>query len=352
MTTIHLANISYEEELAAPGSLDLIKGICSHPLYLQLQFLPFLYGSEDDFVYTTCLPPQTYFENLKTLGIKHPKSALVPPHSAHIEAWGPTPSVKAWAKDHHLSFEMPPWEVIRVVNSKAFSFIHSAKLPGADLIANRTELKSWIEKTEGPKVLKSCFGVSGRGHFHVSSIDDPSLKAFVEREWSLGRPLIAEPWVERRHDFSTQWKIFNDGKIEYIGFTICENDARGHYRATVLGNPKKLLGCYAHFLEIHLEESRHLLNQMQRLGFYGNVGFDAMIYNEGLLQPIVEINARKTMGWVALAMQKKHFPNKPLRIFLADRKNAINALLPSNISTLEQREITFHKQLCVDFIDL
>jgi hypothetical protein len=46
------------------------------------------------------------------------------------------------------------------------------------------------------------------------------------------------------------------------------------------------------------------------LGFFGPVGFDAMLYNHPQtkklrLHPIVEINARRTMGWAALKLYEK-----------------------------------------------
>ena len=53
------------------------------------------------------------------------------------------------------------------------------------------------------------------------------------------------------------------------------------------------------------------------LGYFGNVGIDAMVYrseNGPQLHPIVEINARKTMGFAALELQKRHFPNKTITL--------------------------------------
>ena len=109
---------------------------------------------------------------------------------------------------------------------KLFSFNESQKLPGAALIHTLAQLQQWEQKTEGPKVLKSCFGVSGRGHLFLPSLH---MKKFAEKEFAEGRPVIAEPWVERKLDFSTQWMIHQDQKIEYLGATICVNDHRGQY---------------------------------------------------------------------------------------------------------------------------
>lgn len=182
------------------------------------------------------------------------------------------------------------------------------------------------------------------------------MSAFAKREWDLARPLIAEPWVERSLDFSTQWYLEKEGTPKYIGFTICQNDAKGHYRGTIVGNPKQFpdrsLGDLASLFPTHLEEAKKLLNLMHMKGYFGHVGFDAMIYQKTLLQPIVEVNARKTMGWGAIALRNHHFPTHTLRIFLSERSHAKNPLLPFKITTELHRQITFQKQLCVEFVDL
>jgi hypothetical protein len=46
--------------------------------------------------------------------------------------------------------------------------------------------------------------------------------------------------------------------------------------------------------------------------YFGHLGIDAFVYDEKKLQPIVEINARKTMSYAALMMQRKN-PQKTLR---------------------------------------
>lgn len=65
-------------------------------------------------------------------------------------------------------------------------------------------------------------------------------------------------------------------------------------------------------------------SKIAELGYFGNIGIDAMVYtlpgHAPLLQPIVEINARKTMGWAALAFQQKHYPNDTVRFSFAPSK--------------------------------
>jgi hypothetical protein len=70
------------------------------------------------------------------------------------------------------------------------------------------------------------------------------------------------------------------------------------------------------------------------MGYCGHVGIDAFIYlweGKQRLHPIVEINGRKTMSWVALQMPKK-------RLYYIHSKEG---LLPSRLrNTQFSRNIT------------
>lgn len=312
----------------------------SHPLYLQLQFLPFLYADEKDLVFTTQEPDPGYFARLNAFGFQPPQRTSSAPQGAEVQYWGKTPSLEAWADDHQLVLKGPVSDAVRKVNSKAFSYTHAPKLKGSQLLNNWEELIDWFHRTKTRKVLKTCYGVSGRGHFHLQNLDNPSLLEFTKREWEKRLPILAEPWVERVLDFSTQWYLHRDGRKEYLGFTICENDARGHYLGTLVGVKEPV------HLKAHLQEAEHLLDCMQEEGYFGNVGFDAMVYDRDQLQPIVEINARKTMGWVAIAIRNRLFPERALAIRLQKKTEKIGSLLP-----LHAGSVSFQRQLCAELVE-
>ena len=106
--------------------------------------------------------------------------------------------------------------------------------------------------------------------------------------------MIGEPWVERILDFSTQWK---DGQL--VGVTIFENEPNGTYKGTYAGVVEEWA------LEDHLRVALPLIEKMGKMGYGGHIGIDAFIYlweGERRLHPIVEINGRKTMSWVALQL--------------------------------------------------
>ncbi len=173
------------------------------------------------------------------------------------------------------------------------------------------------------------------------------MKKFAEQEFAEGRPLIAEPWVERKLDFSTQWII--DKKIDFLGATICISDQRGKYNSNRVGDLPFLFGKYFPFLEIHKEKVFPILQKMALLGYFGNVGIDAMIWGNDQLHPVVEINARKTMGWVALEISKRRFPKQTIALSYLTKSNLTN-LLPDAIVQKDGSLLHFPKKLVVEVL--
>ncbi len=338
MTFLHIANANFESELSATKPTTVAALIQTHPIFLQLQFLPLLYAGPDDGVAVTHAP-SSFFHRWHLLDEKNFSYESV-------ESWGASPSIASWAAKRKLAYTMPTWDVVKQVNSKAFSFTESPKLPGAALVHSLAELEQWQQKTEGPKVLKTCFGVSGKGHLFLPS---PHMKKFAEQEFEQSRPLIAEPWVERKLDFSTQWMIEPDQKIECLGATVCVNDQRGQYNSNKVGDLPFLFGKYFPFLELHKEKVFPILQKMAALGYFGNVGIDAMIWGNDQLHPVVEINARKTMGWVALEISKRRFPKQTIALSYLTKSNLTN-LLPDAIVQKDGSLLHFPKKLIVEVL--
>ena len=350
MSKIRIANTQFEWELEQKAEPSLEASFHIHPIYLQLQFLSYLYSKKEDIALTTILPDPAYRKRLENLGIKTPQTELFSSKTlpkVEIDCWGKTPSIAKFTKKHHLPFSMPNWSCIKEVNSKEFSFTHGEKLDGACLLHNETEAIHWIENTSGPRVLKSVYGLSGRGHFLLQNGFEKGAKSFLEKEWNLNRPVIGEPWVTRVLDFSTQWILSEQGALIYLGVTLCKNDLRGSYKKTIVLPSERIGEEHENHLADHKKKAMVILNLMAQKGFFGPIGIDAMIYkkdNTNHLHPIVEINARKTMGWVALNLQKTYFPEKIISMSYENGDKETN-LLPNFGVNQEGKITSFSKAL-------
>ncbi|MBY0529181.1 MAG: hypothetical protein K2P51_03220 [Rhabdochlamydiaceae bacterium] len=352
MPTLHIANTFFEHELSNETSASLTQTIDSHPIHLQLQFLPFLYADEGDYVGVTALPAHGYLSVLKQWKLPQLNTQLLHdpkiPHFSHLNTWGASHLIKQWAARHHLPYDIPAWHLVKEIQSKSFCFQNTPQLKNSALLRTEEDTKNWLSSCPGPKVLKTCFGLSGRGHLIIDDTTKiETIFQFTAREFKQARPVIAQPWVERILDFSTQWEIAKDQTITFIGTTLCINDAKGKYIASCIADEPTLFGEFLPFLEEHKERAQTLLCALAKLSFFGNIGFDAMIYkekNSPHLHPIVEINARKTMAWAGMMFQRKHAPEEKLTFRFC---KGTQGLLPTALLLQNGKCVEFTHNLAV-----
>ena len=355
MKNLYIANANFEFELRETKTIYLQEALEQHPLLLQLQFLPVLYANSIDGIAVTNIPDDSYIQQL-TSKFELPNFVRLDssksPQCEHLISWGCSRQVEQWALQHGIEYSIPPWEIVRKVNSKAFSFENSPKLPLAQSVYDMNSLKEWLANIEGQAVLKCCFGVSGRGNLKIKSNKEVSwniVEAFCQKEWDNNLPVIAEPWMDNVCDFSTQWKITSEGEIQFLGAARFQNNNQGTYQSTFSGPeeilfPKEL----KIFLKEHLQKAKSILEKVRQEGYVGHAGIDSMIYREKgklILHPIVEINARQTMSLAAIWFQQKWFPNDTISLSYVKKQDERQGLLPKNLQKKDGSLITFTRQL-------
>lgn len=336
MTRYHINNTLFEKELESGESHSFFALLSEPKLAIQLQYLPRLFKNDDDCILVTH-QDDSLDNSVYCLDMAPFKKG------DEILSWGYSRLIQQFAKKHGLIYKSPSFDVVKKVNSKLFSFKESPQLKGACLI----EKEAFIPNNG---VLKSAFGFSGRGHFFLGRNMDP-LPFFKKAVEQTGF-VIYEPWVERTLDFSTQWMLQEDESIVYLGATLLKNSNKGSYLGTIVGEEKQLFGKYYPFLQEHKSILIEILKKMIKLGFYGNVGVDAMIYLEGtkeVLHPVVEINARKTLGYSILEYWKKERKNSMLFAYFTKASNASLGLLPAYVFN-DKEKISFERQLTFEII--
>lgn len=361
MSRILFANTNFENELSSLDYCSILEGVEKNPLFMQLQFLPFLYADPKDTVLLTNLPKDSYLEMLsQAIPCDSPRLlCLNDDHqrdfSCHkLYSWGYSKQLSKWAKKHGISYDTPPWGAITSVNRKDFAFIHSSQLPGAALLFCQKEVDQWLKKPFSKKVFKSCFGVAAKGNLIVDTRQPRSLSRlfpFLQQQWKRDLPVIAEPWVERFLDFSTHWYINPKKQFNYLGAAVMKNDSKGMYVQSIVANEEKLFSRYLWALEEHFDEAKKLLKKIASQGYFGHVGIDAMLYRwpgeEGklFLQAIVEVNARQTMSFIAILHQRLYYSDKCLYLSYSRVKKKGKELLPKKLQRSNGSVVTFSRQL-------
>lgn len=164
--------------------------------------------------------------------------------------------------------------------------------------------------------LKAALSTAGTHRLRVDRLDDRA-RTWLARTFALG-PVVVEADLDVVAELSVQVDVGDDVRV--VGITRFWAE-RGVYRGTVVGRAD--LGCSPEILRFLnsprpgaifaalRDAGRFVGERAAALGFRGALGVDALIVRAdgGLaLKPISEVNARWTMGRVALALGERLAP--------------------------------------------
>jgi hypothetical protein len=208
-----------------------------------------------------------------------------------------------------------PFETVARVNSKLWSHALEVELglalPGATTARTFEELRESIARAcplpVDKWVIKSPFGfaarerVLGRGPV----LEEPQGR-WARRRLSKGETLIFQPWLEVRREYGVVLLIAEDGACLIQGISDLQTNGAGTGTGYILGRrpaPHRV----AELERIALIVGERLFKE----GYSGPAGIDALEHAGGL-HPLLEINARYTMGFVALAVERSLQPAGPI----------------------------------------
>jgi len=239
--------------------------------------------------------------------------------------------LKEFAKAQNIEKDYPEW--------------------GGEVCVNYEEVEKAIlklrESVGNNVVIRSEFGLAGQGmvrHF------EPEIKP-NNKNWCLqtltSERLMVEPWLNRVADCSCLIDI-RDGKIKRVGITRMLTSFQGQYLGTVTGKPgsifpeeiteilyNKINGKQG-AIDLLWQFAEYAGERFIANGYNGPLCIDAFFYrlhDEIRLRPCVEINARFSMGRLALELTKKVMTGK-IGLFLLSGKNDLKKAGFENFSLL------------------
>lgn len=270
--------------------------------------------SEGDCIWCPESIPQAYWEHAVSLGLPRVRSASRisdVPEQADVEPWGWSPAMRRFATQLRASINAPGHDAVVRANSRRFGFELEHRwncgLTRARPITTTAELEAALRTVGASErwVLKAEFGSAARERVICYGADPASTAArWIRKRLAAGNWLCFEPWVERIVEAGLQWTIPPSGPPILAGVTGLLTDADGQYGGSEFGLQAETRARWQPAIDI----AQQAVAEIQRLGYFGPVGIDAMRYRDTdgqeRLRPLQDINARWTMGRLALGWQQ------------------------------------------------
>lgn len=256
--------------------------------------------------------------------------------SAGLVAWLNTDAAEARARELGLTLFGAPAQVVRRVHDKAFAWrcaLEAGLMPPAlralvavlepgELTAPdaareiSARVATWPAWARRSFVLKPRLGTSGRGRAIGGDAHDARWQRALPRLAERGGALL-EPWLERRFDASVQLFIAPSGEVELLGslaqHVTPAGAPRGH-RGLLGADGVSSSGLRE---DVELRAAALVVARAAAsAGYWGPCGVDAFGYRDPesgseLLRPVVELNARFTLGSVALGHARRALAARP-----------------------------------------
>ncbi|QWU13712.1 hypothetical protein SAMN04487895_103401 [Paenibacillus sophorae] len=199
--------------------------------------------------------------------------------------------------------KVPGIETVKRVNSKIYSTLLTGNLLGTSFgkpVYSAEELSVLghnLLAEHGSVLIKDPYGVSGKGNMLLQS--QASLErvaSYIRRQEGQGKAaaFVIEPYLDVECDFSCQFDILRDGSFQLTGLQKILNRQFAYLGSESMDADGREALERAGYFEVLMQAAASLYKD----GYYGPVCIDSMILKDGTLVPIVEINARKSMGFI------------------------------------------------------
>jgi hypothetical protein len=323
-----------------------------------LAILPAWYAAPDDFVLIEKELPGAFREEIKTLNpiakpisineLEERRKDLL---NQSIGLWGISPqSIYLFEKGnnhYNLQWQIPEWkEEFRHLGSRRASqevLSHLLNtIPDLDkailpkFFSTIAELEDYVIHRNEKLLVKSPYSSSGRGLVWLP----PGPLARSEKQIISGMlkkqaQVSVEKALDKYLDFSMHFEIDRANTVHFIGHSIFHTNEKGAYRESLLANQDFLEKQITALIDKELlfqvkNELIAILQKMYAPYYTGTIGVDMLIYqseNQYRLNPSLEINMRKSMGYLAICLQNNHLHSLSQGFFRIDYASKPGELL-------------------------
>jgi hypothetical protein len=335
MPRLWIGNFEFEHRLAdpdrtLPAKLQRLNAELA-PVWLSV-------AEDGDAIWMPEPVPLDFWETMAAAGF--PRVTPVADWRAHVADYEPTPwgwtpellDVAARAAPQRV---LPSMHSVRTANSRRWSFAWETKwqigLPHAaacESVDNVQRAIASLPESAAGWVVKAEFGMSGRERLLGRGSPNEAMAAWLQRRLRTDGVVFFEPWVNCIAEAGMLFEVPATDPPQLIGVAEMLPSAQGQYAGSVFAGTSQTNWSTA------VDVSHRAAVELQRLGYVGPLGIDAMWYRtadgELALRPLQDVNARWTMGRLALGW-RRFFPDATLGVWahLASGGTSVPPVIPA-----------------------
>lgn len=337
--TLRIFNPEHDIALAANLS-NFTAPHAGRQLRHDLGFLPALWAEKgdlvlvDDVALAECMFHKTVSTATRLLGCSlHRANCQFAPckpgvctvQTRSVDAWGWDLALKARLKRVGIDANVLPTDnqldVIRQLSHRRTAagllpLLQQAGTVGEAFECTTADAVGQLVRHYGHLVLKAPWSSSGRGLRFVKSdtIGSSHVQGWLRNMLASQGAVMAEPYYDKVKDFGMEFEARAEGDVRYLGLSLFHT-ANGAYTGNILATEHAKHLMISRYIPIELLDNIktkvcEILASVFKGKYVGPFGIDMMVCAshsttgdpQFLLHPCVEINLRRTMGHVALAL--------------------------------------------------
>ncbi len=330
-----------------------------------LAYLPAWYASPGDFIWGEEARPLSLF-NLP-LAINQTDLArnnkLLTGQS--LSLWGVSPQslhfFKQLNEHYQLGLEIPDWkDEYRTLSSRQTSReclkelmeklpeINPDILP--EFYTRIEDIENFIQKSQFRQLVKSPYSSSGRGLLwlppgKISGSSAQILQGMLRKQATVS----IEKVLNKQLDFSMHFTAHPSGEISFCGYSIFSTNDKGAYTGSRIASQQYMINMLSSYIdpELLINVKNNLLTILKEKYtpvYQGSIGVDMLIYEDNgthHLHPCLEINLRKSMGYLTLQLQQKYIHEDALGYFFVDYDSKKGNIFEKHLKMQKEHPLRF-----------
>ena len=324
---LHIFNPEHDLALAANLS-NFTSPHAGRQLRADLGYLPALWAEEGDYV---LVENSEEAEKAYRRLMHRPFTGFIEKrHLAQLKAqevtvcpWGWDLALRSYLLRHGLpesmvATEQEIAEIRRLSHRReALTLLEALQRDGTTGVASMADSVAAVQsevQRMARVVVKAPWSSSGRGIRFVEGTLSPNVANWIGGVIEKQHGVMLEPYYNKVKDFGMEFESDGCGQVRYLGLSLFHT-SNGAYTGNILASEEEKREMISRYISVDLLDSVkddvcRIFGTAYNGAYRGPFGIDMMVVarddREGfLLHPCVEINLRRTMGHVALSIQRE-----------------------------------------------